>query len=381
MGGVVTASGQIRRMNQWCDALGLPLHHVEMGYRNWLSTPYEIGNCNVARTPGFANLPATYVAELPNTIAVGRTGIVVGPDGTILSDELASMDLARHTPRHQNLGALTRESCQFQFIFRPEQRLPAAIHLCGEYSHNYFHWLLECLPRLLLVNRFPHLDGIPILIEGGMPPQHEEALHLINEGRRPIIKVKPFESVTVDRLIYPSPLSVVYDAPGQFPVQGDCCISPVAIHELRERVLAAIGPIPENFPQRLYLTRRASNYRHLRNEGEIEAYLASQGFAILKSADFEFKDQVRLFASAKIVIGATGAAFTNTIFCAPNAQVHVLTLDNIASNPYVWLQLSRATGFSLTQIRGQQIPVGFASEQHTPHNDFIVDLSLIRQIV
>ncbi|MDZ4134946.1 MAG: hypothetical protein U1D06_05030, partial [Paracoccaceae bacterium] len=48
-------------------------------------------------------------------------------------------------------------------------RLPAAILACGCYSHNYFHFLLEVLPRVLAAASVAPA-GLPLLTEDDLPP-------------------------------------------------------------------------------------------------------------------------------------------------------------------------------------------------------------------
>ena len=63
------------------------------------------------------------------------------------------------------------------------------------------------------------------------------------------------------------------------------------------------------------------DYRVLINENEIKDYLASEGFEIIKPEEFPFKEQVKIFSSAKFVIGLFGAAMMMLSFCKKNTKV------------------------------------------------------------
>ena len=65
-------------------------------------------------------------------------------------------------------------------------------------------------------------------------------------------------------------------------------------------------------------------YKDLRvliNENEIKNYLKSEGFDIIKPEEYSFEDQVKIFSSAKFVIGLYGAAMMMISFCKKNTRV------------------------------------------------------------
>ena len=65
-------------------------------------------------------------------------------------------------------------------------------------------------------------------------------------------------------------------------------------------------------------------YRNLRvliNEREIKDFLYSEGFDIIKPENYSFKEQVKIFSSAKIIVGLYGAAMMMLSFCKKNTKV------------------------------------------------------------
>ena len=63
------------------------------------------------------------------------------------------------------------------------------------------------------------------------------------------------------------------------------------------------------------------NYRVLINETEIKNFLLSEGFDIIKPEDYSFEEQVKIFSSAKFIIGLYGAAMMMLSFCKKNTRV------------------------------------------------------------
>ncbi len=63
------------------------------------------------------------------------------------------------------------------------------------------------------------------------------------------------------------------------------------------------------------------NYRVLINETEIKNFLSSEGFDIIKPEDYSFEEQVKIFSSAKFIIGLYGAALMMLSFCKKNTRI------------------------------------------------------------
>jgi len=79
--------------------------------------------------------------------------------------------------------------------------------------------------------------------------------------------------------------------------------------------------------RRLFISRhsvtRASEgtYRALLNEAALVEALSASGYEIVEPELLPFREQVRLFAEADLVVGLGGAALFNTIFSAPSTRV------------------------------------------------------------
>jgi len=76
--------------------------------------------------------------------------------------------------------------------------------------------------------------------------------------------------------------------------------------------------------RKLYVSRGGTARRRIDNETEVEAALRGAGFETVRPETLSVLEQVRLFSQASHVIGSSGAALTNTLFCPPGARVVVL---------------------------------------------------------
>ena len=61
--------------------------------------------------------------------------------------------------------------------------------------------------------------------------------------------------------------------------------------------------------------------QRLINEKEIIEIFEEYGYRIVNPEDMTYAQQVELFSKAKCVVGASGAGFTNVIYCNPGTVV------------------------------------------------------------
>jgi capsular polysaccharide biosynthesis protein len=104
-------------------------------------------------------------------------------------------------------------------------------------------------------------------------------------------------------------------------------------------------------PKRLFV-RRSSGYRKLLNEPEIETLLAGEGFAPVEPGGLSITEQVRLFSGAEIIVGASGAAMANLLWCRAGAQALVLHSDHPFKKYPYWDALARVSGAGIGYLAG-----------------------------
>lgn len=105
------------------------------------------------------------------------------------------------------------------------------------------------------------------------------------------------------------------------PTPGDKAV----FHEVAER----FGPAAPG-GEKLFLSRKSYTdrfgHRRLVNEDELIAAMAARGFRILEPEMLTFREQVRAFRAARLVVGLGGAALFSTVFCTPGT--HVVTIES-----------------------------------------------------
>ena len=89
---------------------------------------------------------------------------------------------------------------------------------------------------------------------------------------------------------------------------------------------------PSSRHEKIYVVR-PDGRRGVANQDDVIKYMIGQGFYIFTGKE-SFEEQVRLFRDAKVIVGAHGAAFFNTIFCANKPIIMEFMPDDRFVNMY-----------------------------------------------
>lgn len=113
--------------------------------------------------------------------------------------------------------------------------------------------------------------------------------------------------------------------------------------------------------------------RVMTNEPELIAALQTYGFEVVGPEKLSPVDQIKLFSSASVIIGAGGSALFNTVFCNPGTK-----LVDIEAEPH-WVgghsRLFKSRGLEFGIFEGTPEIHDFS----TPHIPFSVDVPKLRR--
>ncbi len=185
----------------------------------------------------------------------------------------------------------------------PKQRIEGRVAvLNARYSHNYFHWLIEILPRLVPMRR----AGIAAdyYLVDCLSPIQQQALAAFGIKRQQLIQPHCKLLLEADELVVPS-----------FP-------SPDCLREFGRLMLAGLGADGAvAAPRRIFISRRKTGTRTLANERPLEQLLHAHGFETHSMEDYPLAKQARLVHEAEIVVATHGAGLANLVFARPGTRV------------------------------------------------------------
>lgn len=320
-----------------------------------------------------ARLPDTYVAKLEDALIFGGTDLVLMRNSCALYDELAHNDKRAHEIKSPIIQKKSNSSVTLKYHDDYFRNIKKGIHFTKDHSCNYFHWLAECLPRLLLINQIQEANDVPLLIDSNIAPQQLDALEIMNQENRKIIKLENKNCYLVETLYYPSPLSVIHDNL-QSPIKfnEDILYSPIALDFVRNFFLTKLKIKPRDGFRKIYVSRKKASYRKIINESKIEELMVSHGYEIVFPEKLDFTTQLELFSQAKVVIGQSGAGMANLLFVPKNCKNLIFMSDDKQTNLHVFHGFCDAIGIKLQYL------IGKSEKNCSMHSDFTVDLKLLQ---
>jgi capsular polysaccharide biosynthesis protein len=250
-----------------------------------------------------------------------------------------------------------------------------------EHSFNFYHWLFECLPRLnfLIANlsKLGQHEKLTILVDGDILPGGMEAMQRLIKFPYEIEVVRRGELVSCDKLFYVSPFWFSLDnSRHQVDAYRDYAVDKYAVQTTRDsfRDLASRAAPT----RKIYLPRIATQVRRIINAEQVEALMRDNGFEIVHAHDLTFAGQVELFSSAKVLIGASGAAFSNMVFMQPGTKAVIFSPKQLeVFNYYIFQQLADVAGVGLSHL----LSVPAKKDDFFIHDNFTVNLDDLKTLV
>jgi capsular polysaccharide biosynthesis protein len=250
--------------------------------------------------------PARYLACLPRASALG--GLVKLSSGEFLNEsdwrmrDFLASDISRSRYVRHQLD-LEGDNYYLDLLF----------------SGNYAHWLADELPRL--TSALPHLPAATRFITSDPIQEFKsKSLAALGISTDRLVPVKGFYQIRCERLWYATPANdMVWNVP--------------VLQQLRGSLLEVYARGNGAVSERLFVSRNHARLKRLANEDELLPLIKSYGFRIINLEQMPFAEQVKYFSSAKVILGAHGAGFTNLLF---STKAKFLELQDNLFAPRLW---------------------------------------------
>lgn len=304
--------------------------------------------------------PHVYAVRIESVTVVGKFDLAFHHGDAIHIDQV-ELNRDKFAEEAIEFAEADAVSCRIQVrVSAPLQRhrAPCAISLVGGATHNYVHWLTETLPKLLMIDRCPEFQDLPLLVDGDLHPNIHEALDFFNVHRREIIKVPKLHPVHLDSMvIVSSPTYVPFELRDSANV-ARTKLSPKAIQFSPTGISAIQTAIERLRPdastsrsRRLYL-RRNSTTRKITNITELEPLLEAAGFETIDPEHLTFREQVDLFQAATCVVCQAGAALGNLCLAPPGCLFVTFAARSEHVNYRYFSHLATVLGHTLAYVVG-----------------------------
>ncbi|MDD5157875.1 glycosyltransferase family 61 protein [Sulfurimonas sp.] len=258
------------------------------------------------------------------------------------------------------------------------------ISLLKEHSQNYYHWTTEIIPRALFSikelskkenSQIFENKSIVFLIDENIPKQCLEILKVIVPFKYNLTTIKKGKLYTCNNLVYCSPFWQSLDNTSGNLEQEEFFVDTYGLKLFHEEIFNCLA-LPKEEPfRKIYLRRKSTQMRSIVNTKQVEDFFINHGFEIVETEKLIFTEQVKLFYESKVVVGASGATFTNILFMQPNTKAIIFYPSHPSINHGIFQPLADVSGVKL--IHYKTIP----SDEKSIHSNFMVDLSKIQIIL
>ncbi len=340
----------------------------------YLQRPHVVGSFSGDLGQGEALCPPAYVSVLEDVVIFGASTLVLVGEELVLDDELADFN-SREFGKKALFIRLTPENLvMMDYVKKPSMRIKEGVLLSCGHDANYFHWLVECLPKLVLIDDLGLYKDAPLLIPTDLHENLMAALEKVNVHNRSVICIEPNSPCAVERLIFPSALSRVVDRyEGRPAFDVDIVLSHKWISKVSELLKKDLQPGRKPW-RKLFLTRR-KGLRILGNLEEIEQLVSAHGFEIVDLNGMSLDAQIELFSQASLIVAPTGAALTNMLFCPPGTKVIIFMSNHEVTNYYFWSNLGTVMKLDVTTIAGERL---FKLTNYwSVHDDYSIDAKFV----
>lgn len=339
--------------------------------------------------------PATHTVSVPAQYMARITDCRIAGAFQVLKNEKFVLHEPAAHPKHGLVAGVWRNFCAFggrtdQVVFfsRPtaERHISSGILFSGRATENFFHWLVEYTPKLLNIQAAQLPTNIPLIVKPGLPKQFYEALRLLTPQRELLFVDTNTEILHVDHL-WVSSVHTYHPDDFSLPYWMGAAISTRHLQFVRDTIFKNLNLTTESKDStavskklRIYLSR--GHARAVENNDEITNLLKGRGFDIVLPEKLTFEEQVRLFHQADIIVGATGAAFSNLLFVKPGAEIVTLVSERNAT----WCMkanLAKFAGARHTHVVGPHIlpREKFRSEDGYVHSNFTIDVKKLDRLI
>ncbi len=250
------------------------------------------------------------------------------------------------------------------FTFQFGRCFPQITHFDGvvatlttDCHHNYYHWLFDVLPKLLLLQK-ANIKPDKYYLDTSKPFQME-SLAMLGIEKDQIISCQDHPAISASSLVLSS-----------FP-----CLSEQphwVIDFVREQFLPEKTP---TFSPKIYISRNDAPCRRVVNEEEVTSCLEKEGFEVVRTEHLTFAEQIALFHQAEVVVAPHGAGLSNLVFC--NKTTKVLQFFSPRNPCVCFWTLSNLLSLEYAYFRGEEDSSTY-SPTEPGEDDMLIDIGKLK---
>jgi len=352
---------------------GLKLPLLLQSDRKGVSYDIVYPNSQKVATPHYFAIPDLCCYKYNNVCITGNSDVVVDLDNNCvindtcynISDNVVFIDGLLY--RHKNNHCILRSNFK-----KPFKQIKSGIMISGKFSNNYYHELFENLNRLMLIERADIPKDIPILVDAVVFKINSfQTIFEILKGdcQREVIVLKPNSVYKIDTLYTFSHINDITPHIRNYSSfnkdEKYFKYNEEYLRHQRDFLLRKKANIET--PKRFFITRAKTKIRHF-NEDAIFEVLEKYGFVKVAPEKYSFEEQMALFNNTDCIVGSTGAAFSNVLFCNEKCSIICFLSGLLGNDPPIFNSIANIVGAHFCYY-----PPDKVRNKKSIHTDFYVD--------
>lgn len=323
------------------------------------------------------DFPEVFVTTVDNVTVHGGTNLVLA-EKEIIHHNLYDFERDYTSEELHGRSAIDPKRRRARWLLHDSD--PGYIDTAGLFvdacAPNYAHWLTEVLPRIAVFCNDERFSDIPLIVNDDLHRNLMESVLLLTCGERRIIALPIGRALIIKRLYLTSSAGYVPFERRTKQLSGHShgLFSPAALNVMRRTFSETARNFPpQKWPEKFFL-RRNSGVRCVINSAEIEEKLVDLGYAVIEPEKLSFLQQVQLFSGAKAVVGSTGAALANIIFCPPGTRITIFIAEHPDTSYWYWQNIAAASKNVVRYVLGKCMPEsgrGIHSDFHVTVDDVV----------
>jgi hypothetical protein len=283
---------------------------------------------------------AADVTRFADITVLPNHGMLLAGDETLLGDSahVLPRDFPLFTPDVRAVVEGHGMLCGPPAVSQPEAS--GGIFL-GE-NANYYHFLIDELPRLQLLEGSPDYADRPLIIDSRTRAWQVELLRRVGYPDERLKRLDLSGAVRLEDVVVPGRLS------------GRMLAHPDAVRYLRAKLAPHADRASPRPGKRVYLSRPDSSRRGMLNQPAVFRRLKHAGFVSVEPGAMTIDQQIEFFADVEVMAGPGGAAFTNLVFAPRGAKALFLTPPDVAAESFT--SIASALGQTAIWCAGSSYP-------------------------
>ncbi|MEC6897860.1 glycosyltransferase family 61 protein [Photobacterium piscicola] len=250
------------------------------------------------------------------------------------------------------------------------------ILLIGNGSYNYYHYLIEIIPKLYYISLFyEQFVDYKIVVPSNIYnfESIKSILSFFLKDNDFIIKsIDDDKNYNIsDAVMVTAINNTLFNSNDKTSLLRDTWFRDESIFWLETLVKNNIKKSELVSCNRFFLARKG-NVRNINNQSEIIDFLINIGVEVIYIEDYSFEEQVNIFRNADVIIGGSGAAWSNIVFCEKK-PICITWLHQDYSEFSVFSTLAKIKGFSLFSISVVN------SSSCNPHANYSIDMKVFKK--